>query len=51
MEDAVEQLFHCMAHLHWTVAGIGLKLDGVRVSGRRWPRMGRRRRGAPLMGD
>ena len=41
-----------MAHLHWTVAGIGLKLDGVRVSGRRGPRMGRRRGGggAPPMG-
>ena len=41
-----------MAHLHWTVAWIGLKLDGDRISGRRGPRMGRRRGGggAPLMG-
>ena len=30
-------------NFHWTVARIGLKLDGVGVSGRRGPRMGRRR--------
>ena len=47
----LNSLFHYIAHLHWTVAGIGLKLDAVRVSGKWGLGMGRRRGGggAPLV--